>query len=53
MGKIKIEGWVCERCRHEWRGRNKEPRVCPKCKSPYWNIPRKIKNKKQEGKRGK
>ncbi len=18
-----------------------EPRVCPKCKSPYWNVPRK------------
>lgn len=45
MGKIKIEGYVCERCKHTWTPReiNKEPRVCPKCKSPYWNIPRKIK----------
>jgi hypothetical protein len=21
--------------------RRREPRVCPKCKSPYWNTPRK------------
>jgi len=39
MGKIKIEGYVCERCKHKWAPRNRgEPRVCPKCKSPYWNI---------------
>tara|TARA_Y100000310_G_C20607180_1_gene776139 strand:- start:178 stop:333 length:156 start_codon:yes stop_codon:yes gene_type:complete len=48
MGKIKLEGYKCERCSHEWVPRNKskeEPRVCPKCKSPYWNRPRK--NKKR------
>jgi hypothetical protein len=28
--------------RHEWipRKAKEEPRVCPKCKSPYWNRPR-------------
>ena len=32
----------CERCEHEWVPRNVEetPRVCPKCKSPYWDRPR-------------
>ena len=44
MGKIKIEGYKCERCEHVWVPREKEePRVCPKCKSPYWNVPRKKK----------
>jgi predicted Zn-ribbon and HTH transcriptional regulator len=44
--KISVEGFKCERCGHEWRPRNKgEPAVCPKCKSPYWNKPRR-KNKK-------
>jgi len=36
-------GYRCERCQHEWIPREfeKEPRVCPKCKSAYWNQPRK------------
>jgi hypothetical protein len=34
--------WQCERCEHTWvpRDWDAEPRVCPKCKSPYWNKPR-------------
>lgn len=49
MGKIKIDGCVCERCSHRWVSRNKEePRVCPKCKSPYWDIPRKKRKSKRE-----
>tara|TARA_Y100000310_G_C20316337_1_gene638613 strand:+ start:296 stop:448 length:153 start_codon:yes stop_codon:yes gene_type:complete len=50
MGKIKLEGYVCERCKHQWVPRNSEmPRVCPKCKSPYWDVPRKrnVKRKKK------
>lgn len=29
----------CYRCGHEWTPRryNRDPRQCPKCKSPYWN----------------
>lgn len=32
----------CKRCNHEWASKNPDKvRVCPKCKSPYWNTPRK------------
>ena len=45
MAKVKLEVWGfrCERCGHEWvpREPDREPRVCPRCKSPYWNRPRK------------
>ena len=43
MAKVKllIEGYKCERCGHEWIPRMKEnPRVCPKCHSPYWDVQR-------------
>lgn len=31
---------TCERCGHVWvqKGENK-PKVCSKCKSPYWQKP--------------
>jgi DNA-directed RNA polymerase subunit RPC12/RpoP len=40
---ITVMGYRCERCSHEWvpKDPEKEPSVCPKCKSPYWNRPRK------------
>jgi DNA-directed RNA polymerase subunit RPC12/RpoP len=40
---ITVMGYRCERCNHEWipKDAQKEPSVCPKCKSPYWNRPRK------------
>lgn len=32
----------CLRCGHIWfPNSEKEPKVCPKCKSPYWNMPKK------------
>jgi DNA-directed RNA polymerase subunit M/transcription elongation factor TFIIS len=40
---------LCERCGHEWAPsyyRNDPnslitpPIICPKCKNPYWNLPR-------------
>jgi hypothetical protein len=44
VGKVPITvlGYRCERCRHEWVPirSSQEPRVCPKCKSPYWNRPK-------------
>lgn len=34
----------CNRCGHEWYPRTpKNPKVCGKCKSPYWNKERKMK----------
>jgi hypothetical protein len=41
---ITVMGFRCERCSHEWIPRgsgDEEPRVCPKCRSPWWNKPRK------------
>jgi DNA-directed RNA polymerase subunit RPC12/RpoP len=41
---ITVMGYRCERCGHEWIPRGdgeQEPKVCPKCKSPYWDRPRK------------
>ena len=47
MGRKQVWAWVCERCDHWWVPRNKGeavvPKVCPRCKSPYWNVPRKPK----------
>jgi ssDNA-binding Zn-finger/Zn-ribbon topoisomerase 1 len=45
MSKVQLWGYRCERCGHEWLPRKQEkgqpdPRVCPKCKSPYWNTPK-------------
>ena len=33
----------CLRCKHSWIPRVKEPKICPRCKSPLWNVPPKIK----------
>lgn len=44
---ITIAGYQCERCAHKWAPRNSggpKPRVCPKCKSPYWDKPKKKRN---------
>jgi len=39
---IQIKGYKCERCEHEWIPRkNSNPIICPKCKSAYWDIPKK------------
>lgn len=48
MARITLAGYRCERCDHEWtpRGKGEEPRVCPKCKSPYWNAPRRSEQRK-------
>lgn len=46
MAKMKLDGYRCERCEHEWvsRNKNERPRVCPKCKNPYWDRPRQLKS---------
>lgn len=44
MPDVTIKARKCIRCSHIWVSRKStEPTVCPKCKSPYWNIPKKKK----------
>lgn len=40
--KVLIIGHKCYRCDHAWRPQNIDhiPKVCPKCKSPYWDRPK-------------
>lgn len=45
MGKTTIDAFLCDRCGHTWLPRLKideDPTICPKCKSAYWNKPRRI-----------
>jgi len=46
----KVLVYSCTRCGHEWIPRDKknEPRMCPKCKSAYWDRPRKLKRRKDK-----
>lgn len=45
---IPIEHYVCLRCGHKWIPRLEDkPRVCPGCKSPYWDIPKKANNNQE------
>lgn len=41
--EIKLTRLKCLRCGHEWVPRKKDVRVCVKCKSAYWDLPRIIK----------
>ena len=44
MTSYKIPTLKCLRCEHEWFPRKQEPpKLCPKCNSPYWDRPRKVK----------
>jgi len=50
MALIKLDGYRCERCSHVWVARGKRepddlPIICPSCKSPYWNKPRRLAKK--------
>jgi hypothetical protein len=55
---IKVPGYRCERCGHEWvarasrnappgkKGATSRPRLCPHCKSAWWDVPPKGEPKK-------
>lgn len=43
MANLKVPTLHCERCGHEWVPRQTEVRICPKCKSPYWDVPKRKK----------
>ena len=48
---IKVPGYRCERCKHEWVARTPrnakvkkgaelpKPKLCPHCKSAWWETP--------------
>jgi len=39
--QVKLPMFECLRCGHKWYPKKPEvPRCCGKCKSPYWNKPR-------------
>jgi len=38
--KINIIKLKCKRCEHVWVPTQEEIRICPKCKSPYWDRER-------------
>lgn len=41
MCKRIIEMLKCLRCLHTWWPRNAgKPKRCPKCGTPYWNVPK-------------
>lgn len=46
LGRVMLLGCRC-RCGHEWlpRETTETPRVCPKCKSPYWDKPKQFERK--------
>ena len=45
LGMVTLTGCRC-RCGHEWLPRYEDrPRVCPKCKSPNWDRPKKFERK--------
>lgn len=46
---MKLKQLQCKRCEYSWVARIENPKVCPNCKSPYWNTPRKaVKSLKQK-----
>lgn len=42
--EVKLTQIECKRCGYKWLPRKIDVRQCPKCKSPYWEIPKEIKN---------
>ena len=48
MAVVTVQAYACERCNYRWTPREfpvttnveKQPKVCPKCKNPFWNRPR-------------
>ena len=45
--KIPNENWMfCSRCGHVWKAYHPNITVCPRCKSPYWNVQKKKKDDK-------
>jgi predicted Zn-ribbon and HTH transcriptional regulator len=50
LGMVMLLGCRC-RCGHEWLPRDptEKPTVCPKCKSPRWDKPKKFQRNDKTG----
>jgi hypothetical protein len=40
MTTFQVPTLHCERCGWQWVPRQAEVRMCPHCKSLYWNVPK-------------
>jgi uncharacterized protein len=40
MTRRQVRRVHCYRCIYTWRARYRRPRMCPRCKSLYWNLPK-------------
>jgi Zn finger protein HypA/HybF involved in hydrogenase expression len=49
MKTIVLMMLTCLRCGHKWHPRGLKIIVCPKCKSPYWDV-KPTEEKKDNGK---
>jgi Zn finger protein HypA/HybF involved in hydrogenase expression len=41
--EIKVKTLKCKRCGHEWIPRKADVRLCPHCKTAYWDVEREVK----------
>lgn len=41
--KVTIPKLECERCGYRWWPRKEDVRLCPRCKSALWDVPKKAK----------
>ena|SRR3990167_10532908 len=46
--ETEVKELYCKRCGHKWFPRQSEVRICPRCKSPYWDKERQGENTKQK-----
>ncbi len=47
---VKLTELHCNQCNNNWNPRIKDVRMCPECKSPYWDAPKREKRKKKKKK---
>jgi len=48
MGNVELNKTECKRCGYKWLPRQLEVRQCPSCRSCWWDMPKEIKEKKNE-----
>ena len=44
MVKVKLHIIECLRCGHKWKPRIEDPKICPKCNSYKFDIPKEDKS---------